>query len=199
MKSATAKIEQLYRNNEFKIVVNDEKVLVSEVATSDLGDYIKKLESSEEYKLPFVKPILEKALEIAKRELIKRKNQQMKVYISGPITGFLKDEVITSFSCVETKLKEQGHAPINPLNNGLPWDSSWEYHMKRDIQLLLDCNAIYLLPNYKQSKGAMLELHIAKELGMHVMNEELKEYCLVDAIIEELSRTLEQSFVDYIR
>ena len=109
----------------------------------------------------------------------------MKVYISGPITGFLKDEVITSFSSAETELKAKGHIPVNPLNNGLPWNSSWEDHMKRDIQLLLDCNAIYLLPNFRQSKGAMLELHIAKELGMYVMNEATKEYCLVDAIIDE--------------
>lgn len=123
----------------------------------------------------------------------------MKVYISGPITGFLKDEVITSFSCAETELKAKGHIPVNPLKNGLPWASSWEDHMKRDIQLLLDCDAIYLLPYYKHSKGALLELHIAKQLGMHVMNEVEKGYCLVDAIIDEPYLTHLQALHDRLK
>ena len=122
----------------------------------------------------------------------------MKVYISGPITGFLKDEVITAFSSAETKLKEKGCIPVNPLNNGLPWNSSWEDHMKRDIQLLLDCDAIYLLDNYKQSKGALLELHIAEELGLTIMSENIFDSdTSLEDIIELPSRTLKNECTPY--
>jgi len=72
MNIITSQIETLYRNNEFKIVIKGVKVLVSEVSEKDLKEYIEIVESSEDIKILFVKPILEKAVEIAKRELKER-------------------------------------------------------------------------------------------------------------------------------
>ena len=43
--------------------------------------------------------------------------------------------------------------------------------MKADIKLLLDCDAIYMLPNWEVSNGATLEREIAKTLGLEIVYE----------------------------
>lgn len=93
----------------------------------------------------------------------------MKIYISGQITGLPISQAKELFKQAETELKDIGFNPINPMSNGLDVESHWSDHMRADIKNMMDCEAIYLLSNYKQSKGAMLELYIAKELNMKII------------------------------
>lgn len=88
----------------------------------------------------------------------------MKVYISGPITGLPYKEVEKAFSKAEIRLKEQEYEVVNPLNNGLPRESTWNEHMRADLKLLLDCDAIYMLDGLDNSKGAQIELKLAFDL-----------------------------------
>jgi len=44
--------------------------------------------------------------------------------------------------------------------------------MRVCIIALMSCDAIFMLSNHYQSKGAMIELALAKELGMKVFWEE---------------------------
>lgn len=97
----------------------------------------------------------------------------MKVYISGPITGLPYEEVEKAFNEAETRLQEQGYEVVNPLNNGLPRESTWNEHMRADLKLLLDCDAIYLLKGYQNSKGAMIEYDLARILHFETI-EQLK-------------------------
>lgn len=94
-----------------------------------------------------------------------------KVYISGKITGEDIHSVIRKFHDAARKIRRFGFEPVSPLDNGLPFPAAWEDHMGEDVKLLLKSDAIYLLPDYEQSKGARLELTIAKELGMPVFIE----------------------------
>ncbi|WP_255493271.1 DUF4406 domain-containing protein [Dysgonomonas sp. HDW5B] len=64
----------------------------------------------------------------------------MKVYISG----LPYNEVERKFNKAEEKLQLLGYQTVNPLNNGVPKDSTWNEHMRADLKLLLDCDAIYL-------------------------------------------------------
>lgn len=129
-----------------------------------------------------------------------------KIYLSGPITSLPLEDAWAIFLRSEKHLRGYGYSVVNPMNNGLSPDSSWEEHMRKDIALLLDCDHICLLPNYRQSKGAMLELSIATALQMRIIDHSydgthaisLAEKHLNDTI-EEPYRTLEQSFVDYIK
>jgi hypothetical protein len=41
--------------------------------------------------------------------------------------------------------------------------------MKEDIKALCGCDSVYLLRNYADSKGALLELAIATELKMSII------------------------------
>lgn len=93
----------------------------------------------------------------------------MKVYISGPITGLPYEEVEKAFNEAETRLQEQGYEVVNPLNNGLPRESTWKDHMRADLKLLLDCDAIYMLDGWTNSKGAEIEFNLAFDLRINII------------------------------
>lgn len=97
----------------------------------------------------------------------------MKVYISGPISGLPLETVYNNFTNAEIRLQEEGYEVVNPLNNGLPRESTWNEHMRADLKLLLDCDAIYLLKGYQNSKGAMIEYDLARILHFDII-EQLK-------------------------
>lgn len=95
--------------------------------------------------------------------------RKQKVYISGKITGLPIDEAKTNFQDAENRLREKGYEVINPFNNGLPDNSTWMEHMKADIKLLMECEIICLLNNWRDSTGAKIEWNLAKEMGYKVI------------------------------
>ncbi len=94
----------------------------------------------------------------------------MKVYISGPISGLPVEKVERAFGEAEAAILARGHEPVNPLKNGLPVSALWHEHMRADIKILLDCQAIYMLDGWKRSDGARLEWTIAFRLGFKFFN-----------------------------
>ncbi len=98
----------------------------------------------------------------------------MKVYISGPMTG-IPDFNFPAFMHAESMIAARGHTAINPAKNGLTKSHSWREHMKADIRMLLDADAITLLPGWASSKGAACEYQIASALGIPIFSfDELK-------------------------
>lgn len=95
----------------------------------------------------------------------------MKIYISGQITGLLYDQVEKDFNDAKQGLLEQGFKVVSPLDNGLTKDHSWTDHMRADIKLMLDCDAIYMLKGYQDSKGAMIEYNLAKALNFTIIEQ----------------------------
>lgn len=94
----------------------------------------------------------------------------MKVYISGPISGLPFEEVEKNFNSMENSIQDMGHTAVNPLNNGLPRDASWDDHMKADIKLMMECDTIYLLENWRQSRGALIEFDLAVKLNFRILS-----------------------------
>ena len=87
----------------------------------------------------------------------------MKVYISGQITGLELDEARELFEEAEKTLYSMGHTPINPMKR-VPYNQifTWEDYMIKDIEILLkESDAIFMLSNYRKSKGARIEKFIA--------------------------------------
>ena len=91
-----------------------------------------------------------------------------KIYISGPISGLPLETVYNNFTNVEAQLLEQGYEPVNPFNNGLPTNATWEEHMRADLRLLLDCDAIYMLEGWEKSRGARIEYALAVDLKLDI-------------------------------
>ena len=100
----------------------------------------------------------------------------MKIYIAGPMSG-VQDWNFPAFFEAERQLLELGHEVINPAHNdGATYDEalasanagkhSWNWYMRRDLTNLITCDAVCLLPDWKSSKGASLEVNVAKSLDM---------------------------------
>jgi len=108
----------------------------------------------------------------------------MKVYIAGRMKG-LEDYNRKNFIQAEKYLKRIGFKEvINPYKLSLKLkeklnlkeftDIKRSRYLKNDIKELIECDVIALLPSYVNSKGAKMELHIARELrmGIFYINEE---------------------------
>jgi hypothetical protein len=93
---------------------------------------------------------------------------EKKVYISGKMKGLSVEEITTKFQNAESELRKMGFKPVNPLDNGI---SGYDYkkHMRADIKMLLECDAICMLPCWTDSRGATLEKEIAEATGIEVM------------------------------
>ena len=106
------------------------------------------------------------------------KNETMKVYISGPMTG-LEDLNFPAFYAAEERLLSEGFKVLNPAREddktkhlGITDDWVREDYLRRDLILMLNnCDAIYLLKGWEDSWGANLELHNAEQLQFDIMYE----------------------------
>lgn len=87
-----------------------------------------------------------------------------KVYISGQITGLPEPVYKKLFSDAERTLKAMGYDVVNPAKKGIVPGYKWTDYMKEDIKQLCDCDAIYFLSNWVNSRGAIMERDIAKQL-----------------------------------
>lgn len=111
----------------------------------------------------------------------------MRVYISGPISlGGTASQAeaernILAFDSAEYRIRALGHEPVSPVtvareqgkNPSAYTLAEWVACMCLDIKLLVDCDAIWLLPGWDLSRGARLEHYIASELGLEVMGLEV--------------------------
>ena len=92
------------------------------------------------------------------------------VYISGPITG-MPDLNRASFSVAEAVIAYRGFIPINP-HRIVCTDCTWSGYMRADIAELVKCDYIYVLHGWWHSRGAIVELIVAKACGLKIMWEE---------------------------
>lgn len=89
------------------------------------------------------------------------------VYLAGPMTGLPQFNYPT-FTATAQMLRRAGFTVLSPTENGLPPSAAWERHMRRDLRLLLDCQGVAVLPGWEASRGASLEVSVAKALSMPV-------------------------------
>lgn len=91
-----------------------------------------------------------------------------RIYIAGPMTG-LPDFNFPAFNAKAAELRAQSWHVENPADHGVVKGAAWEDYLAYDLTRLGTCGAIYLLPGWDLSKGAVLEHHIAQVLGMEVL------------------------------
>lgn len=95
-----------------------------------------------------------------------------KIYISGKITGLSQTEAFANFERAEMRINCFGFEAINPMKKVSEQEGkSWKEYMLEDIAILWDCDAIYMLRNWEDSKGAKIERAIAEHLGITVLLE----------------------------
>lgn len=90
-----------------------------------------------------------------------------RIYLSGPMTG-LPDENRPAFNAEAARLRALGYQVENPAELNEPTDTR-AVCMRRDIQALMTCDAVAMLPGWTNSQGAMLEHACAVQCGMKVV------------------------------
>jgi len=90
---------------------------------------------------------------------------ETRLYLSGGMTG-IPEKNYWAFRDNTVLLRNVGYSVINP------WELdqedkkyTWEECLRRDIkEMMLYCSGIATLPGWRKSKGARLEVYIAKAL-----------------------------------
>ncbi|WP_278939834.1 DUF4406 domain-containing protein [Pseudomonas helleri] len=95
-------------------------------------------------------------------------SREMRLYIAGPMTG-LPEFNFPAFNAMAEKMRGAGWHVENPAEHGHVDGAEWADYLRYDIGRLATCEAIMLLPGWSKSRGARLEVSIAKELGMVFM------------------------------
>lgn len=113
-------------------------------------------------------------------------NATPKIYISGPISSLSEAEYLPLFADAAEYVNAEGYEAVNPLyvdahcggencESDLKFEDgrymhTWQCYMKADIVALMNCDAIFMIPDWRteDSKGAMLELELAQAVGIPV-------------------------------
>lgn len=94
------------------------------------------------------------------------------VYLSGPISlgGAIgtkeQRKFVEVFTFEAARLREYGYEIINPCE--CPTESSWEAYMRHGMRAVANCDMVGVLPRWLESRGALLEVFVARELGIPV-------------------------------
>ena len=92
-----------------------------------------------------------------------------KIYISGKISGLPLKKVTEKFKWFSVFLREKGFDVVNPIEiQPISDDKTWLDYMAEDIKALMQCDSIYMIYDWGQSKGARIEYAIARELGLKI-------------------------------
>lgn len=106
--------------------------------------------------------------------------ERKRIYISIPISGHDLEEVKEKARNIrelvlwdEFGLEKGWHRPdvITPFDVCPEPDKPYSYYMGKDIEALLECDAIYLCEGWQNSKGCMAEFEVARIYGKQIMFE----------------------------
>lgn len=116
----------------------------------------------------------------AQRDLIKRHGLPT-VYVAGPMNG-LPQHNFPAFHTEAGRLRALGYRVLSPAEkageqaaieaaeHGPEFRETQTYKdfLKADLRMVLDSDAIQLLPGWENSRGAQLEVHVARAVGIEV-------------------------------
>lgn len=102
----------------------------------------------------------------------------MKIFISGPMTGF-EHFNFPKFDAWEKKLNAEGHQAVNPAHISrkfkkaeiLAYGDKFKQMVSEQLELEKSCDAILLLDGWEKSQGVRAELKTAIELDLKIILE----------------------------
>lgn len=111
----------------------------------------------------------------------------VKLYLAGPMSG-LPDFNFPAFHAAAARLRALGHDVVNPAENDHGDTSKpWSHYMRQDIAHVLAVDALAMLPGWRASRGATLEVTVARALDVPVLDAGTLEP-VVESVLEEASR-----------
>ncbi len=105
-----------------------------------------------------------------------------RLYLAGPMTG-LPELNFPTFHAEAARLRGLGYEVVNPAEINADPTAAWLDCMRRDIQQLVLCDGIALLPGWHDSRGANVERTLAAGLGLAVeFAADLVRPCIVEGL-----------------
>lgn len=95
-----------------------------------------------------------------------------RIYIAGKVTGENRLDCALKFSHTAGVLRKHDFLPINPLEVVNDFKCPWQKAMRLTIAEMMKADAILMIGNWRNSKGAMMEYAIAKDLEIPVFEDE---------------------------
>lgn len=97
--------------------------------------------------------------------------EKKKVYVSLPISGHDIKNVKERAERAAQYLRDKGYEPVTPFDVSQDENASYSERMGKDINALLDCDAVFFLRGWEQSKGCRLERHAAMIYDKEMMHD----------------------------
>lgn len=97
----------------------------------------------------------------------------MKIYISLPISGHDPAQTRSRAEDLRQTLSSPWSRAITPFDVCPEIDKPYSYYMGRDIQALLECDAIFMADGWQSSRGCRLEHAAALIYGKAVYTESM--------------------------
>ena len=101
----------------------------------------------------------------------------MKVYLAGPMRGIPEFNFPLVKSAAKD-LRQRGMLVFSPAERDLNRDhfdplhdeaKTLRYYMQYDLRAVCKCDAVVVLPNWKKSQGARLEVYVARECEIPIL------------------------------
>ena len=96
----------------------------------------------------------------------------MKIYIAGKISGLDREAMILKFEAAAAKLKAQGHSVFIPCVLPAYDDVPHEDYLHICYAMIDICEAVFMLSDWQQSKGARMELQYAADHRKEILYED---------------------------
>lgn len=98
----------------------------------------------------------------------------MKIYLAGPMRG-IKDYNFPAFDFAAAELRAAGHTVFSPADNDRETDNQGAaFDIRRALRddtrwICNHAEAVAVLPGWENSKGALMEVALAKALDLTVI------------------------------
>lgn len=95
----------------------------------------------------------------------------MRLYVAGPMTG-IKELNYPEFLRVEALLGDKGYQVLNPARidemYGSDPNRDWRGYMRLALRMAVHADGVATLAGWTHSRGASLEVHVARRLELPV-------------------------------
>lgn len=91
----------------------------------------------------------------------------MKLYVAGRISD--EKDYVAKFAKACDEVRQMGCIPVNPCDLEHNHGKTWAEFMVSDIKAMLDCDGVYALRDWDRSRGATIEVELARSLGKQLV------------------------------
>ncbi|MCY0895859.1 MAG: DUF4406 domain-containing protein [Alicyclobacillaceae bacterium] len=109
---------------------------------------------------------------------------KLRLYLSGPMTGY-PDDNYPAFAEAARSLRDQGYDVVSPAEDVPNREASWEHLMRHALRKMLNgTQGVVVLPGWKSSRGANVEVAVAKWLGLPILEWDSLRPVSVEAFVK---------------